>query len=203
MFLSPTIRSDSKKLPSAMCLEGAKHRQHESSGKLVGEQRHREHTAAPFNITVTKLQQSSQVPLAHRSRTLLWVDDIAAPTRYLIDTGSEISVIPPTAREKLNPALTAYDLIAANKSPIAMYETRNKQVMNVPKEMFVWPFIMADVQYPILGVEFLATHDILINTRDRELLLRPTNTQITTRDCKNDIPTVTHITQTSTFDDIL
>ncbi|XP_058816231.1 uncharacterized protein LOC131679511 [Topomyia yanbarensis] len=71
--------------------------------------------------------KSTKIPTANQNETVniqrIHVHDQQSSIRYLIDTGADISVIPPSPREQLNP--TKYNqLFAANGSPINTYGTR-------------------------------------------------------------------------------
>ncbi|KAG0720650.1 hypothetical protein GWK47_048092 [Chionoecetes opilio] len=49
-------------------------------------------------------------------RTLLWVADTLSGMIYLVDSGAEVSVVPPSSDDRLAQPSTAYDLLAANNT---------------------------------------------------------------------------------------
>ena len=73
-----------------------------------------------------------------------------------MDTGSEVSVLPPTAKDRQH-CNTALDLHAANNTTIATYGQRLLQVNVGFRRSFPWVFLVADVQQPILGADRFPT----------------------------------------------
>ncbi|KAK4307316.1 hypothetical protein Pmani_020920 [Petrolisthes manimaculis] len=55
-------------------------------------------------------------PLHHTIRTFLWVENLVFGDNFLIDFGSKVSAVPPTATDRECQSSTAYDLLAANKA---------------------------------------------------------------------------------------
>ena len=85
---------------------------------------------------------------------LFYVCDSSTHTRFLIDTGSEVSVLPPSPsdRRHLPDKLT---LTAVNDTPIPTFGKRSLTLDLGLRRSFSWIFIVADVQQPILGADFL------------------------------------------------
>ena len=81
---------------------------------------------------------------------LLHVYDLKNGLNFLIDTGSEISVLKPSAYDKRNRTEDRY-LCAANKSCIATYGNKPLTLEFGHKQIFNWTFIVADVSHNILG----------------------------------------------------
>ena len=72
----------------------------------------------------------------------------------MIDTGAEVSVIPPR-REDRKRGSTGLSLQACNKSPIKTFGMRSLTLNLGLRRTCQWIFIIADVETPILGVDFL------------------------------------------------
>lgn len=90
----------------------------------------------------------------------LYMTDRHTQTRYLIDTGSDVSVYPcAMARTKRSP--TACDLYAANGTRILTYGSITIQPELGLRRAFPWRFIVANVAQPIIGSDFLAHYDLL------------------------------------------
>ena len=74
-------------------------------------------------------------PAASRQgRALLWVADQVSSTRYVVDTGAAISIVPSSLdspQERL-----VYDLLAANGNPIATYGTKAFHLTLAPDAVF-------------------------------------------------------------------
>ena len=82
------------------------------------------------------------------------VYDLKNGLNFLIDTGSEISVLKPSAYDKRNRTEDRY-LCAANKSCIATYGNKPLTLEFGHKQIFNWTFIVADVSHNILGIDFI------------------------------------------------
>jgi len=88
--------------------------------------------------------------------------------RYLIDTGSDISVLSKTAtRDKYN--ISKYRLYAANNTPITTYGTKLVQVDLRLRRKLDWTFIVPDIKQTIIGADFLAHYGLIVDLRRRSL----------------------------------
>lgn len=70
-------------------------------------------------------------------------------------------------------------------------------------EWLVWPFVVAEVRCPILGIDFLAAHDLGLELRRRQLIHRPSGTTIPTKRCRRTHPAITHVSQATSFNALL
>ena len=99
---------------------------------------------------------------------LFRIHDSQSGESYLIDTGAEISLLPPSDydrkfRNKGPP------LRAANNTDIASFGERTK-TLNLGTNSLSWSFRVADVSQPILGADFLCHHGLLVDVRRRRLI---------------------------------
>lgn len=94
-------------------------------------------------------------------------------TRFLVDTGADVSVIPPTANQKLNP--TTIQLYAANGTPIKTYGERLISIDFGLRRQLKWVFIIVNVTKPIIGVDFLQHFYLLVDLKRKQLLDRVTS----------------------------
>ena len=85
---------------------------------------------------------------------LFHVNDKATGTRFLVDTGAEVSVIPPSRTDRRN-LQGNFTLQAVNNTAIATYGTRSLTIDLGLRRTFRWIFVVADVKKPILGADFL------------------------------------------------
>lgn len=90
-------------------------------------------------------------------------------TQFLVDTGADLCVFPRNRlrelREKSN-----YELSAANRTPIATYGTVTMTPRLGFRRDFTWKFVVADITKSILGVDFLAHYNLLVDARNRRLV---------------------------------
>nr|VZH92197.1 unnamed protein product [Spirometra erinaceieuropaei] len=102
-----------------------------------------------------------------------YVCDTATRRRFLVDTGAQISVVPPTAADRRFPS-PGLHLQAANCSPIPTFGSLSLTLNIGLRRSFTWIFVIADVPHAILGSDFLAEFDLLVDCRRARLLDRKT-----------------------------
>ncbi len=104
----------------------------------------------------------------------LFITEKTSGRDFLIDTGADISVIPPTSREKGNsPCL--FKLFAANGSQIKTFGSKSITLNLGLRRPIRWIFVIADVQSPIIGSDLLKKHDLLIDVKNNRLRDNLTN----------------------------
>ena len=100
---------------------------------------------------------------------LFFVRDRTSRKQFLVDTGAEVSVIPPSMTgPPLKPINIALE--AANHSKI---KTHGKRSLNLNLGLcrkLTWEFVVADVKFPILGADFLRYYGLLVDVRHNTLL---------------------------------
>ena len=93
---------------------------------------------------------------------LFFITDRTQGLRFLVDTGAEVSVLPPTRTERGRPR-ECLTLHAANGTSIATHGTRSLTLNLGLRRTFRWVFIVADVEQPILGADFLSHFNLLVD----------------------------------------
>ena len=104
----------------------------------------------------------------HLTSRLLFVTDKTSGRRFLVDTGAEVSVLPPTAADRKH--RQDLGLQAVNGSPIPTYGTRSLTLDLGLRRVFRWIFIIADINTPIIGADFLREYGLLVNLKHSRLL---------------------------------
>lgn len=99
----------------------------------------------------------------------LFVFDKKTNLRFLIDTGAEISVVPYTYF-KNNSIKSNIELCAANGGSISTYGNTNLIVDLGLKKHFKHQFIIASVENPIIGADFLFKYGLILDMRHRKLI---------------------------------
>ena len=110
----------------------------------------------------------------------LFVADPNSSIRYLIDTGAEISVLPKTFAGKtksLPPTKTT--LFAANNTAIHTYGEKLMVLDLKLRTTFKWIFVIADIEKPIIGADFLPLVDSMTKLSAHGNLLPCGNNAIT------------------------
>ena len=111
-----------------------------------------------------------------RGSRRLFIQDRRNGLRFLVDTGADISVLPPTSAQRCTSRECSAPLSAVNGTSIATYGQRLLAVDIGVRRVFPWVFTVADVTYPILGADFLAEHGLLVDLNRRRL--RDSTTQL-------------------------
>nr|VZI01907.1 unnamed protein product [Spirometra erinaceieuropaei] len=106
-----------------------------------------------------------------------YVCDNVTRRRFLVDTGAQISVVPPIPVDHRCPS-PGLHLQAANCSPISTFGSRSLTLNIGLRRSFSWVFVIADVPHAILGSDFLAEFDLLVDCRRSCLLDRTTGLSV-------------------------
>ena len=145
----------------------------------------------PGTIALNSLSAGSTQP--QQLVSLLHVQDAVSGTFFLVDTGAEVSIVPPTGSDRSQPS--SMNLIAANGSKIKSYGTRQR-TLKINNSPYSWRFQVADVHRSILGADFLRVHGFLVDLANKRLI-RPERLSIINGIIK-EVPTnVCNITRAS------
>ncbi|BHF57102.1 hypothetical protein SprV_0100004300 [Sparganum proliferum] len=115
-----------------------------------------------FHPTVEATAAGSVANL--RTRPLFLWDRIAG-ANFLVDSGAEVSVVPPTPAERKN--RRSFCLTAANNSSIPTFGQRSITLDLGLRRIFRWVFISADFSVALIGADFLAHFNLLVDLRNR------------------------------------
>ena len=99
---------------------------------------------------------------------LFYVTDRNSGIQFLIDTGAQVSVIPPSPKERHSPS--ALTLQAVNNTSISTYGSRSLTLNLGLRRTFRWVFVVADVTHAILGIDFLQHYSLMVDLRQRRLV---------------------------------
>eukprot|EP00794_Sanderia_malayensis_P005073 gene5073-biopygen4132 len=102
------------------------------------------------------------------SSRLFYVTDRYTGTRFLVDTGADVSVLPPSSSDKLR--TSPVTLQAVNHTPITTYGEKSCTLDIGLRRQFRWIFIIADLPTPILGADFLAYFGLKVDVGRRQLI---------------------------------
>ena len=108
----------------------------------------------PSTSVAVKVDEK-QSPLPH-------VIDKRTGTKYLVDTGAEVSIVRPT---RYDYSFRSFErpLFAANRSPIATYGNKPTTLNLGHQGNFSWIFVVAEVKYNIIGSDFLSHFGMIID----------------------------------------
>lgn len=131
----------------------------------------------------------------------MMVHDQSTHIKYLIDSGSDVSLLPSQKQTKSN-KITCPPLYAANGTKIKTYGTQNVEVQ-IGTKRYSWDFIVADVQIAIIGADFLSYHELTIDLKNKQLISSKTNEKFHTSNVNIDMPSVGTINDDHPYRDLL
>lgn len=86
---------------------------------------------------------------------LFFVADCSSGIRFLVDTGAEVSHVPPALKDLWH-QLLIFQWHAASSSRINTYGEQSLALDLGLRHVLRWVFLIADVRYPIIGANFLS-----------------------------------------------
>ena len=123
--------------------------------------------------------------IPHSSR-VLHVRDRQSQRYFMIDSGSDISAIPPTPSQRRAPNRT-FTLQAVNNTSITTYGVRSLCLDLGLRRDFNFVFVIADVPKPILGADFLHAFNLYPDVRDSALVDKVTQFSAPCRSMRSSI----------------
>ncbi|GFW94078.1 retrovirus-related Pol polyprotein from transposon opus [Trichonephila clavipes] len=125
----------------------------------------------------------------------LFVKDREIGCQFLVDSGTDVSILPWT-KTKGECQASQYKLYAANGTEIPTSGLK-KKILTLDlglRRPFLWPFIIAKVKRRIIGADFLQKFQLLIDLHSRKLIDGVTNLsikgEVATIQENNDLSTV-------------
>ena len=96
---------------------------------------------------------------------LIFLQDSISKKQFLVDTGAAVSVFP----HRSSAATSGPMLAGADGKPISAWG-RVTKTLNFGLHTFIVSFILAAVSKPILGIDFLSAHRLLVDPFSRAVL---------------------------------
>lgn len=128
-------------------------------------------TVSTQAATDTSVLDCHNINNHHTSHRLVITDRVSG-RQFLIDTGSDVSIIPCNSRQG---SATDLKLFAANNTIINTYGKTLLSVDLKLRRTFKWQFIKAPIAKAIIGADFLHDFNLIVNIRNRRLLDKVTN----------------------------
>ena len=98
---------------------------------------------------------------------LFYILDHSTGLRFLVDTGAEVSVIPPSHADGKH-----------QQTSIKTFGNRSLTLDLGLRRSFRWVFTIADVKHPIFGADFLRSYNLLVDMRRNRLTDSLTQIQV-------------------------
>lgn len=99
----------------------------------------------------------------------LFVKDRGTKMQFLVDTGSDLCVFPRSQLQERR-ASTSYKLMAANGTTINTYGYVHLTLDFGLRRSYPWRFVVADVTKSIIGVDFLAYYNLIVDCKCKKLI---------------------------------
>jgi hypothetical protein len=114
-----------------------------------------------------KLGRRGVVPAVRPGR-LFFISDSTSQRRYLVDTGSAFSIMPwQSSTPPSGPSLSGAD---GRRIPCWGEKAFTVTIGGIPRQ---WQFLLAAVSFPILGVDFLSHHALVVDVANLRLSSPP------------------------------
>ncbi|VUZ54915.1 unnamed protein product [Hymenolepis diminuta] len=104
-----------------------------------------------------------------RSNHAFHIIDQNSGVKFAIDSGSEHSFILPSSYER-NTVIPISWIKAPKGKDIAIYGKKSLIVDLGLGRLYQWNFIVADIMFPLIGADFLANFDLLMDVRRKKLI---------------------------------
>ena len=95
----------------------------------------------------------------------LFIRDRISNLSFLVDTGSDVSILPANNVQKRNPPQQT--IFAANSSEIHVYGQKTLSLDFKLRRIYSWTFLIANVTTPILGADFLHWNELVPDLRNK------------------------------------
>ena len=114
--------------------------------------------------------------------------------KFLVDSGASISVLPYPRFQVNQVSHNNRMLLTANKEHLKCYGQRRMsfKIAGLPN-LFTWTFEVANVSQAILGADFFAEHDLLIDCKTRSIRTKDLTTVVNACNCvekKSELPAI-------------
>ena len=120
--------------------------------------------------TVATTRPSSHTSTSQPVPSGFSIKDMNSGATFLIDTGAFVSVYPFKSSDAEEfKADTSPTLIAANGTSIRTYGTVTKS-LQFSNQSYTWKFLLADVNLPLIGADFLSHYELLVDVANRRLV---------------------------------
>lgn len=136
-----------------------------------------------------------------RSSRRLFVRDKRTNVSFLIDTGSDVCILPISNSQKRGqPQMT---LSAANTSPIHIYTSKMVTLDLGLRRIFKWCFLVGNVSTPIIGADFLYHFNLMPNLCKQKLVDSLTNLSSHCKLIESNVHSVKVVTGDSIYHELL
>lgn len=128
---------------------------------------------------INKPPVSAETSGVENSRRL-FIYDYNNNLSFLIDTGADLSIIPNTVYKDV-PRVSDFHLSAANGTNIKTFGINFLNLNLGLRRNFSHEFIIADVNKPILGADFLNKYGLVVDIQNKRLIDPTTKISVVTR----------------------
>ncbi|KAG8175585.1 hypothetical protein JTE90_018878 [Oedothorax gibbosus] len=150
-----------------------------------------------------RIRPSLEATSDHGQPKRLFLVDKSTGLRFLIDTGAEISIVPPKTPQERNRPPGKMKLYAANGTSIPTIGEKLLHVDLNLRRSLPWPFVIAAVSHPILGADFLKNFGLLVDMKNNRLIDTSTGRKVSAPVIASSYGTISLLAQDSKYKDLL
>lgn len=121
---------------------------------------------SPMRLSGKLIRKSyvAQCDFPTNTKSRLFVYDPTSRRHYLIDSGSDVCVLPYQTYMTMKP-LSPMRLYSASGTPIKTFGIKTISLSLGLRRLFRWPFVIANISKPIIGADFLKHYGLLIDLK--------------------------------------
>ena len=134
-----------------------------------GNKAYRCHSPCNFHNLI-KTESPSSAPRIGDIQTTFTVQPSNCSHKFLVDTGSIVSLLPFNTVNSDTDNSSNTTLFAANGSQIKTAGKQNIE-LNINGKIYNWTFIIANVTNPILGADFLTHYNLLVDCKNKKYII--------------------------------
>ncbi|XP_055836870.1 uncharacterized protein LOC129905419 [Episyrphus balteatus] len=117
----------------------------------------------------------------------IFIKDPISNLTFLIDSGSDVSAIPPSKVTKTSQKKPDQIISAANGSKIEVFGTKYLKTTLGFRKVFNHTFIIASVTKPIIGADFLKQTGLIVDIKNSRLIDPLTKSSVTGTPCRQNV----------------
>lgn len=149
-----------------------------------------------------KLWPVEETPGNRTTSSRLYVQDRKSKIEFLIDTGADVCVMPKRLARGYS-RISETKLYAANDSVINTYGFITMILNFGLNREFRWSFLVADVNKPIIGADFLKNFGLMVDIRNRKLVDMVTTKQAAGRVNNSEVMIIRTVSSKNPFHTLL
>ena len=111
------------------------------------------------------------------------------PVNFLVDTGASISILPPNVCVSENVHPSPLNLLSVDGTPLKIFGECSVTIgCRMLRRAYNVCFVVANVSQPILGIDFLSNHNIIVDCKNSMLVDAETGIRVSCEAARRTMP---------------